>query len=223
MSEISLSRTKYLLSMHPKGNDSVSKWILYPILMVVLLGVALFFVWLGFYTNMIWIMYFIVSFSLLSFLNKDKSQEIHYLLLPASVKEKMIAQIIPAIGIPTMILAFLIPAIIFFQGLANLNAGQSFLSYMPVFEALTIGDFFMGFLLQPLAVFSTLTFRKLTEIKGLVVCLLAICIVISINVLLTKSESNIKEILTFLFNGILLILTIFIWIANYYKLKKREI
>ena len=225
--KLSWYRIRCLLSMQTTGGRNVSKWILYPMMMAVFLGVALFFVWLDppkeIFGNMIWLIYMMTSLNLLSFLNKDKSREIEFLVLPASTKEKIIAHLIQAISVPTMMLAITIPAIILVQGLVNLNAGQTFLSCMPVIEVLTVGNFILGLFLQSIFGFSVLAFRKWAMIKGLFIGLPVLCIVVSINALLTKSESNIKEILIFLFNGILLILTIFVWIANYYKLKKREI
>ncbi|MCL2132187.1 MAG: hypothetical protein FWH36_07045 [Lentimicrobiaceae bacterium] len=226
--KLSWYRMKCLLSMHPKGNGNVSKWILYPILMMVLLGAATFFVWLDpskeILGNMIWMMYMMTSYALLSFLNTDKSQEIHYLLLPASAKEKIIAHIIQAIGTPTAMLALIVSAIIFIQGMVNIKAGQTMTSYMPIFEVLTVGNLLAGLFSQALFCFSILAFRKWAMIKGMLVGFLVLCVIILVKALVTELEiAWIEKILTFVLNGILLLSTVFIWIANYYKLKKREI
>ena len=225
MSEISLYRVKHLLLMQTERRENginLSRWILYPIFIVLFVGLASFTVWLDFYENLIWLMYFMISYAFFSMLNRDKGYETDYLLHPASVKEKIIVHIILAIGLPTIMLAVVIPAIILIQGWANLNAGHDFLSYMPVLKILTVANFFKGLLLQALIGFFCLTFRKHTFIYSLIAFLPFVAVITSVEVLLANYSLNTKAVL-FLFNGILLCLTVFVWIANYYKLKKREI
>jgi hypothetical protein len=181
---------------------------------------AVFWVWLdGVYGNIIWIMYFIVSFNLFYFLNTDKNRAAHYLLLPASTTEKIIAHLIQAIGIPTAILIITLPAMIFFQGMINLHAGESMLSYMPVLKELTVNNFLVALLLQAVSGFSVLVFKKMTGIKTIIV-ITAVFVVVRI---FLKIEGIMEGITIFLFNGILLCLTIGVWIANHYKLRKIEV
>jgi len=225
MSEVSLSRIKKLLKLQTAGGGSALKKIFRSILVFLFVGagVALFFVWLDMPReingNLIWLTYLMTSYAIFPvFLNKDKSQAISYLLLPASTKEKIIALIIWAIGLPTMMLFFIIPTIILFQGLINLNAGQDFLSYMPVFEVLTLGHFLAGLLSQALFGFLALVYRKWGLVKVLLFFFSVFCIIVTSGVLMDTLK--ISKIVIY---GVLLLLIILIWLANYYKLKKREI
>jgi hypothetical protein len=115
-------------------------------------------------------------------------------------------------------LALVVPATIFIQALANLHAGQTAMSYMPVFEILTVNNFLAGLFLQSVYGFAGLSFRKNGLLYGLIICLPIICTIVVV-----KHLFNIEVIGMFVFNGILLGLTLLGWVSIHYKLKKREI
>jgi hypothetical protein len=193
------------------------------IMMTMPVLLAWFFVWLDYYTeNLVYLLYAMMPYLFFDALNRDKSIEIDYLLLPASTAEKMIARIFQSIAIPTMMWSITIPAAILTQGVINLRAGETMLSYMPVLELLTVNNLLVGLFLQTVFGFASLTFRKQTMLKGFIIILPFLFIIISINVLLNQ-EGLMDGIIAVLFNIILLCLTILGWKINYNKLKKREI
>ena len=221
--EISLKRIKLLLFNTESFVDKSQKRFLPFIMIIIYVFLAWFLVWLGYFDGfLLSIIYMMSSYNAFSFLNENKSEEINYLLLPAAMKEKIIAHIIKSIATPTIMLMIVIPTIILTQGLINMRAGESSLSYMPVFEMLAVNNFLIGVLLQAVYGFAALSFRKQTMLKGLILVLPIFSIVLSVKTLLNK-EGLMEGIIAFLFNIILLCLTILVWIANYSKLKKREI
>ena len=224
MNEISLKRIGFLLFNTESFEGKYQKRVMFLLSMVLIpIFLAWFLVWLDFFDGfIIFMVYMMTSYTTFASLNTDKSKEINYLLLPASTKEKIIAHIIQAVSVPTVILAVTVPAIVLMQGVINLRAGGDMLSYMPVFEALTVTNFLIGLLLQAMFGFAALVFRKIAMIKGLLLVLPILCIVVSAKVLL-EMGGIMNGIVLCLFNAILLFLTVSIWILNYYKLKKREI
>jgi hypothetical protein len=223
MDKISLKRIRLLLFNTESFVGQTQKRVIPFTMLLLPVFLAWFLVWLDYFDGfLLSIMYMMTSYIAFLPLNENKGKEINYLMFPASTAEKIIAHIIQAIAIPTIMLMITIPAVILIQGLINLRAGESMLSYMPVFEMVTVNNFFIGFLLQAMFGFACLTFRKWTMIKGLMVVLPIICIILAVKTLLNK-EGLMEGIIVYLFNGILLCLTVLVWIANYYKLKKREI
>jgi len=223
MNKISLYRIKLLCGVRENSGTKTKKRITPLIFAVMSLLSAGFFVWLnpvGLYNTLIYFSYMPVSYILFS-PNIGENKTANYLLLPASAMEKIIAHLILAIGIPTLILAVTIPAIVLFQGMINLRAGQTAMSYMPVLEVLTLNNFLAGLLMQAVGGFAVLTFRRMAGIKALILGYPFIVIVFVVNML--KREGTINETEILLINGVFVCLIIGIWIINYYKLKKIEI
>ena len=184
---------------------------------------AVFFIWLnpvGLYNTLIYIIYMPMSYFLF-YSKMGKGGATNYVLLPASTTEKIIAHLIQAIGIPTLMLAIMIPTMVLLQGLINLRAGQTMMSYIPVFEALTLNNFLAGLLIQAIGGFAALVFRKRGGIMPIFLSYPFFIIALLISDFRLKGMINETEIL--LINVVFLCLTIGVWIANYYKLKKIEI
>ena len=226
MNKISWYRIKLLLMMADNAAGKKQRR-LTPLLMFALpVFLAGYFVWLDLvpmlYENMIIIMYFTMPCIIFSFWTADKTKTENYLLLPASTAEKLIAFIIQSVGVSTMIFAIAIPAVILMQGVINLRAGETMLSYMPVLEALTANVLLTGLFLQAIGGFAALVFRKWVTLKGMILVFPFWCIIIIVQFVL-KSEGIMNGIALCLFNAILLFLTVSVWILNYYRLKKREI
>ena len=229
MSKISWYRIKLVWRIwenNSAGGKRITPYIV-RLCFLFIVGLSLlagFFVWLDppiyIYDNQIYFLYMFMSCFIFSS-NMGKERITSYLLLPASTTEKIIAHLIQAIGIPTLMLAILIPETVLLQGLVNLRAGQSMMSYMPVLETLTLNNFLAGLLMQAVCGFSALTFRKIPRVIHLFVAYPFLVIAFVINML--KREGEISGTVLLLINGISLCLTILVWIANYYRLKKREI
>ena len=223
MDRISLKRIGIVLRKDTNLVNKKQRRMAILMMMTMPVLLAWFFVWLDYFNGFILsLIYMATSLTIFDSLNRDKDKEIDYLLLPASTAEKIIAHIIQAIAVPTMMLMITIPAAILTQGVINLRAGETMLSYMPVLGMLEANNFFIGFLLQAMFGFTALTFRKQAMFKGLIAILPIICIIVSAKTLLDK-EGLMDGIIAVLFNIILLCLTILGWKMNYNKLKKREI
>jgi hypothetical protein len=226
MSEISLKRVKNLLKLQTAGGKySDTKWRI-PFFFIVFAVGGMFLALLHFamvpssFVIPFSTMCMIFSFNFFNVLNTEKGREIAFLVFPASTKEKIIAHLIYAISFSTIICAFTFSGMVLLQGWVNLRAGQDFLSYMPILKALTLATFFAGLLAQAFFCFFALVYRKWILIKTLLFGFFLLCMIIAAVVLVKDLEINIKRIVG---NGILLLSIVLFWVANYYKLKNREI